>query len=588
MSFSQFPWENRVFRVDRECYLLFLGMDEMDEKPFVRIGNSSWLNEKVLEVISHTVITESFTGNPFGEVGLTHHYKGLYLGEPRIVEVIKSFFDRFHVKEPEVITYSEQEEREGRDHVYFYNTGNIVVTFDKIRLFDLYAREKSDRHYNYYCSEILNIFRKNPLKWETHNLKGKGFFLTDESFFFYDTGRLLGLKWDKNYFKILAKAGWDPDKLEGILVTLKQEEMEGDKSAGITNYIKRGIAAKNPMTFFSTDKTFSSKIEPLFEYVRSRSVPIKFKDISQKGQFEWHGTQGECNESYYTFTLSSNVTASLQKDGRLILDYQGVERSCRPLKNVPSRIHTDMPALQEIDHQYVEDISQALLKSGLTGNAARFVRETALVTSAIRQGVDEHSNNLSVPLEKQYTALKKTIRSLGKEGGERTALLASNCAELLDLISEDKTGLSEKAQELSSLLRKHVSAPSGEGEGFLFTANYYSRGCFYLPFKLDISPGDRTKAAEMQDALIRCDKKEVEFFFSERSRLEEILGSLNDGTLWDEMKKAASTADQNSSLESTVVEKKSPGQSESLPKNHSPKNHSSSNHSSKQPIIFAG
>jgi hypothetical protein len=538
MSFSHFPWKNRVFRIDRECYLLFLGIDELDVKPFIRIGNSSWLDERVLDVISHTVITESFTGNPFGEVGLTHHYHGRYLGEPRIVEVIKSFFNRFHVADPDIVSYREQEEREGRDHVYFYNTGNIVVSFGGQRLFDLYAREKADRHYNYYCSEILSIFRKNPLKWDGGSLKGKGLFRAGENLFFFDGSRLLGLKWDRNYFKTLAGSGWDPDKMEGILVSLKPEEMEGDKSAGVMNFIKRGIAARNSMTFFSREESFSGKIEPLFEYVRSRDVPIKFQDISAGGQFEWNGTKGEWNDGNFTFALGRDIAASLDSSGDAEIRFGEKRADCHLPDRVPAVIHPEEPGADKLKNLYVDSVAQALLKFEPAGKQATFVRASLPVMQALSEGAGQGDFILTLPQSKAVSEYKRIIRSLGQNEETSLILYASNCASFLEIIAGEGGFVSGEAREMADLLKKRTARPGEQAGDFLFSAHYYRTGCFYLPYKLDISPGDRAKAAEMHEALTQCDKREVDLFFSERKRLEAILTSLSEGTLWEEMRRA--------------------------------------------------
>ncbi|MDC7225037.1 MAG: hypothetical protein PQJ60_14910, partial [Spirochaetales bacterium] len=502
-----------------------------------------------MDVISHTVITESFTGNPFGEVGLTHRYKGLYLGEPKIVEVIKSFFDRFHVTDSEVISYSEQEEREGRDHVYFYNSGNIVVSFGGQRLFDLYAREKSDRHYNYYCSEILSIFRRNPLKWEPGSIRGKGFFRTGDNLYFFDGGKLLGLKWDRNYFKKLARAGWDPDKLEGILVNLKPEEMEGDKSAGVMNFVKRGIAARNPMTFFSRDKQFSGKIEPLFEYVQSRDVPIRFLDISSRGAFEWNGTPGEWNNETFTFQLNSEVSVKINEQGDASLHFGEVNCDCTLADNVPSRILSETPGKEKLKDLYIDGMAKVIIYSDMKGDEVRFVREAAQVVQTLYDSLNQGRTELTSAQEKCLGEMKRLVRNAGRSGDARMSLFGSNCVVFLRLLAVEESPLSGIAEEAASLIEKQIKPPVEQAVSFLFSADYYREGCFYLPYKMDISPGDQAKAQEMHDALIQCDKKEVDFFFAERKRLDAILGALNKGTLWDDMKK-------HSEAQATVVEQK--------------------------------
>ena len=64
MEKSSYPSGKRIFRIDDECYIIYLGTGSDDIKPFLRIGNSKNLDDKITSNIYNIVITESYTGNP--------------------------------------------------------------------------------------------------------------------------------------------------------------------------------------------------------------------------------------------------------------------------------------------------------------------------------------------------------------------------------------------------------------------------------------------------------------------------------------------------------------------------------------------
>lgn len=311
------------------------------------------------------------------------------------------------------------------------------------------------------------------------------------------------------------------------------------------------------MSFFSKDHSFNSKIKPLFEYVKSRSVPVKFLDISDQGSFNWEGTHGEWEKDEFTFLLAENVLARCNGEGRLTVEYGAANQSCSLLEGVPARVHTEQVDNSTLCRLYIDDAGKMLQKSGLLGQDVRFVKEISHLTHEIFHAIENNAETLSVPLTRKLVEFKKLSHSAGKKANEKLAIYSSNCATLLELCCQGDSQPSKQAGELADLLRKTVSHPVKQAEDFLYAANYYADGCFFSPHKLDISPKDREKVAEMHEALLQCDKREVDFFFSERKRLEEIMGSLHDGTLWEEMKKVNDQATIVSE-EPLIVEKNIP------------------------------
>ena len=56
--------ETRVFRLDTECYIIYLGENGTDYKPFLRIGNTQDLPQTVIANTQNIIITDRLTGNP--------------------------------------------------------------------------------------------------------------------------------------------------------------------------------------------------------------------------------------------------------------------------------------------------------------------------------------------------------------------------------------------------------------------------------------------------------------------------------------------------------------------------------------------
>ena len=57
----------RVFHIDTECYVVYVGSEPTDYKPFIRIGNSENLPKEVKDIVHSVVVTDNFTGNPIVE-----------------------------------------------------------------------------------------------------------------------------------------------------------------------------------------------------------------------------------------------------------------------------------------------------------------------------------------------------------------------------------------------------------------------------------------------------------------------------------------------------------------------------------------
>ncbi|MFP4427450.1 MAG: hypothetical protein ACLFPP_13430 [Spirochaetaceae bacterium] len=140
---------SRVFHVDRECYVVYVGTSDHRFRPFLRLGTSPWLPEKVKRHVSNVVISDHLTGNPQYERQCLEHpvsHDMRYVGTKELVNSVKQFVhDQTIASRPISPPKDEEAERQGA-HVLFYSDGNVRVVVDGKEVLDLSKRERSDRH----------------------------------------------------------------------------------------------------------------------------------------------------------------------------------------------------------------------------------------------------------------------------------------------------------------------------------------------------------------------------------------------------------------------------------------------------------
>ncbi len=146
MSDSIAP-ESRIFRIGRECYVVYLGKERDDIKPFLRIGNTREIPDEVYEVVSTTVVSDDHVGNPLLEIKNAPKVQGRYLGDTAVVGEIRKFFKSFDLSTDDVTDYRKVKDGEKRHMVWFYSSGNIHLRYDDKVIFDMDKREKEDRHF---------------------------------------------------------------------------------------------------------------------------------------------------------------------------------------------------------------------------------------------------------------------------------------------------------------------------------------------------------------------------------------------------------------------------------------------------------
>ncbi|MFP4329313.1 MAG: hypothetical protein ACLFP6_01210, partial [Spirochaetaceae bacterium] len=183
---------SRVFHVDRECYVVYVGTADHRFRPFLRLGTSEWLPDKVKRHVSNVVITDHLTGNPQYEPNclekpVSHDMR--YVGTTTLVNSVKQFVhDQNIASRPISPPKKEEAERQGA-HVLFYSDGNVRIIVDGREILDLSKREKSDRHAVFELRRLNELAASSGGSYFASSLRDPGFvYLADGSLLLFDNG----------------------------------------------------------------------------------------------------------------------------------------------------------------------------------------------------------------------------------------------------------------------------------------------------------------------------------------------------------------------------------------------------------------
>ncbi|MFN4244604.1 MAG: hypothetical protein ACK4F9_00445 [Brevinematia bacterium] len=147
----------RVFRVDRDCYVVFTGFSAIDVKPFVRIGYSNYI-DKIKKYISNVVIAGGYLSSIKQELLQIKNdeFETNFIVPSSIYNVILKLLpsDLHHKVNVNVIDKSEESKEfskvikeiteKYKSYVLLYDDGNFAITFSGKKIFDLFSVMKND------------------------------------------------------------------------------------------------------------------------------------------------------------------------------------------------------------------------------------------------------------------------------------------------------------------------------------------------------------------------------------------------------------------------------------------------------------
>ncbi|MFW6312384.1 MAG: hypothetical protein ACOC2N_00680, partial [Spirochaetota bacterium] len=279
--FDQSP-QSRVFHVDRECYIVYLGSHWEDYKPFLRLGTSTNLPPELPPIISTIVVPDVLTGNPLDEPAClvgdaapdTH-----YVGDVETVEHMKSFLGANTIR-VEAIEAIDHEEDDGKHVlVYYYKDGNLKIKFRKNEIFDLRRREKLDGHFIARAQEAKNEYGRSPFKLPGDSYQRPGFLVLEGTAYLVARGELAALRLTDDYFFELSAAGVDADRI----ATVQAE----DADTALIRFFKRSRTRNRPVRVSTPRK---ERIEEAADLFPRNSLPALKAKVADGGggAFDFH------------------------------------------------------------------------------------------------------------------------------------------------------------------------------------------------------------------------------------------------------------------------------------------------------------
>ena len=185
----------RVFQLNRDTYLIYVGLHSDDANPFIRIGSGELPNDAILKLIKHIVIPEVDTINIGQEmewvnrnillggerpsyIGLDEHIRSAYrFASIRFQKKSKSSFLKKAEAEPPIeIQHFGPPAEPNKNHVIVnqLGAGNFTVLVGKSRVFDYKNILRGQFNYEREFNLISELFSKQPSRL---NRKDKRSFL---------------------------------------------------------------------------------------------------------------------------------------------------------------------------------------------------------------------------------------------------------------------------------------------------------------------------------------------------------------------------------------------------------------------------
>ncbi len=537
MGITDMRPEQRVFHIDNECYIVYLGRHPNDYKPFLRIGNSPNLDQEIKSLVYSVVVTDNLTGNPSDEavaISEVPNDEFRYIGDPETVETFKSFLKHQEIPTGKYQTNGADPGNERGVYVYFYDDGNLKLRFETKPIFDLETREERDRHFPQRCKEIKNSFLKNPLRQDKRALEKPGFFVVGGSVYLFDRSNALAFSLAEDTFVELASRGIDPDAVTTVV--------HGDGDLALERWLKR-LRQKNSRGKVLTDNSEAVRgLMDLFRKLPTRPARVEQIKFDAGGSQSFFGLTVHRVAGGYTVDAHNGVVlalgsaeASPAQGGGDVLRLDGAARGWKResgkqqdsgalIEAVPYRLRTEAPAVDE-------KALNTFLPERPGDFTGVFADEQVQVLEQVRRAFDGllDGRDPSGPV--------RTIRSIGKAAGSQETpyftVSIHNARELIRLFVREKGERSDAGKNAQALDRvlKSVESPlaSAQLTGVACDFCVTETGAYQLfPLQnvVTVEQVERnaTLGEEMRSAFFDQDD---EAFAGERKRLDAVIAELH-------------------------------------------------------------
>jgi hypothetical protein len=230
--------EQRVFRIDQECFIVFAESLSSKKERFLRIGNSDFLKDFGERLTFLSLVTPLYPGNPFKELEIFRpDIDRRLIGLQSVVDKFMTFLENGNVdigklksvyaesqgdtgttrKTEQEFLESIRTDRNRKNHAFasFYNDGNIRI-FDRNEVFfDLKERMSEIRHERNELEKMSGFFQSS---YESCYEKS-GFIISGKSMFVFSNGRFACFSDSSQWVREAIRAGINPADVEFLYLT---------------------------------------------------------------------------------------------------------------------------------------------------------------------------------------------------------------------------------------------------------------------------------------------------------------------------------------------------------------------------------
>ncbi len=216
---------DRLFVIDRECFIIYTGTSLNDQRPFIRIGNYIDLPAEIIPFIENIVITDLLIGNPAHEqfnIDIKSLPENRYIGSRSIVNKFLNYQKIFGLDltnarivdvEKDIPYLSKEKELSDRDSFIgiFYTDGNFRINHKDTSLLalkDELARAIDD-------GKLLDSISARSRS--SSRYAGAGMLVIGNDPFFYQDKYFTAYHFPKKYAADFARLSVDPQKIQEII-----------------------------------------------------------------------------------------------------------------------------------------------------------------------------------------------------------------------------------------------------------------------------------------------------------------------------------------------------------------------------------
>lgn len=216
---------DRLFIIDRECYIIYTGSFLDDEKPFIRIGNHKDLPAEIIPLVETIAIPDKTVGNPAHEqfnIDVNHLPSTRFIGSRPIVTRYLDFQRLFGLNlknvtivdvEKDIPILSKEKLTSSRDAFIgiFYTNGNFRIIHEGKTIFDLNDIAKI-AHDDIAIQDAISHAHRDTTKF-----KGSGIIALDNNLLFYKEGYFTAYQFPERYLRDFAALSIDLQRIREIL-----------------------------------------------------------------------------------------------------------------------------------------------------------------------------------------------------------------------------------------------------------------------------------------------------------------------------------------------------------------------------------